>query len=89
VRSVLGRLLGQWGFTVVEADNGKSALQVARKHQNALSLLYFPECPRSLHDGKMSTLFSTGYRIQESTYCSSCLIQMPCSILLPGSSSPA
>ncbi len=39
VRSVIARLLKQWDFTVIEADNGKSALQVARKHRDSLSMV--------------------------------------------------
>jgi CheY-like chemotaxis protein len=39
VRSVVGRLLRQWDFTVTEADNGRSALLKARNLKGALSLV--------------------------------------------------
>jgi len=39
VRLVVGRLLEEWDFTVLEADNGQSALRVARDHKGQLSLV--------------------------------------------------
>jgi two-component system cell cycle sensor histidine kinase/response regulator CckA len=39
VRSVVSRLLQDWDFKVVEADNGRTALQVARKLKGALSMV--------------------------------------------------
>ena len=39
VRLVVCRLLKEWGFDVVEADNGKTALQIARKLKGALSMV--------------------------------------------------
>ncbi|HEV7365982.1 MAG TPA: response regulator [Gemmatimonadales bacterium] len=39
VRSVVGRLLQRWGFEVVEADNGKSALLLARNLNGQLCLV--------------------------------------------------
>lgn len=39
VRSLVGRMLRQWDFPVVEADNGHTALEAARSLQGALSLV--------------------------------------------------
>jgi CheY-like chemotaxis protein len=39
VRVVVGRLLEEWGFKAVEADNGKSAIQMARKLNGGLSMV--------------------------------------------------
>ena len=39
VRLLVGRLLGEWNFRVLEADNGRSALQVAQDFGDALSLV--------------------------------------------------
>jgi len=39
VRVLLCRLLEEWGFKAVEADNGKSALQLARKLNGGLSMV--------------------------------------------------
>jgi CheY-like chemotaxis protein len=39
VRLVVGRLLEEWDFRVLEADNGRTALEVARDFDRALSLV--------------------------------------------------
>jgi two-component system, cell cycle sensor histidine kinase and response regulator CckA len=39
VRLVVGRLLEEWNFRVLEADNGRTALQVARDVNGSLSLV--------------------------------------------------
>jgi CheY-like chemotaxis protein len=39
VRLVVGRLLEEWNFRVLEADNGRTALQVARNFKGTLSLV--------------------------------------------------
>jgi two-component system, cell cycle sensor histidine kinase and response regulator CckA len=39
VRLVVGRLLEEWDFKVLEADNGRSALQVAQEFRGQLSLV--------------------------------------------------
>ena len=39
VRSVVGRLLRQWDFNVVEADNGQSALLLTRNLKESLCLV--------------------------------------------------
>jgi two-component system, cell cycle sensor histidine kinase and response regulator CckA len=39
VRLVVGRLLEEWDFRVLEADNGRTALQVARNFKGPLSLV--------------------------------------------------
>ena len=39
VRLVVGRLLEEWDFRVLEADNGRTALQVARDFKGQLSLV--------------------------------------------------
>jgi two-component system cell cycle sensor histidine kinase/response regulator CckA len=39
VRLVVGRLLEEWDFRVLEADNGRTALRVARGLKGALSLV--------------------------------------------------
>ena len=39
VRSLVGRMLRQWDFSVVEADNGYTALDAARSLQGQLSLV--------------------------------------------------
>jgi CheY-like chemotaxis protein len=39
VRVVVGRLLEEWGFKVVEADNGRTGLQMARKLSGALMMV--------------------------------------------------
>jgi two-component system cell cycle sensor histidine kinase/response regulator CckA len=39
VRSVVSRLLEDWDFKVVEADNGRTALRAARKLKGALSMV--------------------------------------------------
>ena len=39
VRVVVGRLLEEWGFKAVEADNGKTALQLARRLNGGLSMV--------------------------------------------------
>src|SRR3954462_2493917 len=39
VRTLLCQLLEEWGFKAAEADNGKTALQLARKLEGALSLV--------------------------------------------------
>jgi CheY-like chemotaxis protein len=39
VRLVVGRLLEEWDFKVLEADNGRSALRVARDFKGQLSLV--------------------------------------------------
>src|SRR4051812_1403436 len=39
VRLVVCRLLEEWGFKAVEADNGRTALQLARRLQGALSMV--------------------------------------------------
>jgi CheY-like chemotaxis protein len=39
VRLVVGRLLEEWNFRVLEADNGTTALQVARDFKGGLSLV--------------------------------------------------
>jgi DNA-binding NtrC family response regulator len=35
----VGRLLEEWNFRVLEADNGKTALEVARGYKGSLSLV--------------------------------------------------
>jgi CheY-like chemotaxis protein len=39
VRSVIARLLEEWEFKVVEADNGRTGLALARKLQGDLSMV--------------------------------------------------
>lgn len=39
VRLVVGRLLEEWNFRVLEADNGRTALEVARNFRGPLSLV--------------------------------------------------
>ena len=39
VRSLVGRMLRQWHFPVVEADNGRAALETARRLQGELRLV--------------------------------------------------
>ena len=39
VRVVVGRLLEEWGFKVVEAEHGKTGLQLARKLNGSLSMV--------------------------------------------------
>jgi CheY-like chemotaxis protein len=39
VREVLRRILEEGGFTVIEADNGSSALQVVRRSKSDISLV--------------------------------------------------
>jgi two-component system, cell cycle sensor histidine kinase and response regulator CckA len=39
VRLVVGRLLEEWDFRVLEADNGATALRVAREFEGTLSLV--------------------------------------------------
>src|SRR4051794_38819328 len=39
VRVVVGRLLEEWGFKAVEADNGKTGLQLARRLNGGLSMV--------------------------------------------------
>jgi two-component system cell cycle sensor histidine kinase/response regulator CckA len=39
VRALLGQLLEEWGFKAAEADNGKAALELARKLKGTLSLV--------------------------------------------------
>jgi two-component system cell cycle sensor histidine kinase/response regulator CckA len=39
VRLVVGRLLEEWDFRVLEADNGRTALQIARDFKGELSLV--------------------------------------------------
>ena len=39
VRIVIGRLLQKWDFKVVEADSGRSALEMARSLNGALCLV--------------------------------------------------
>lgn len=39
VRLVVGRLLEEWDFKVLEADNGRAALDVARNYKGTLSLV--------------------------------------------------
>jgi two-component system, cell cycle sensor histidine kinase and response regulator CckA len=39
VRQVLRRILEEGGFTVIEADNGSSALQVVRRSKGGISLV--------------------------------------------------
>jgi two-component system cell cycle sensor histidine kinase/response regulator CckA len=39
VRLVIGRLLEEWDFKVLEADNGRTALQIARSFKDPLSLV--------------------------------------------------
>ncbi|HET6777711.1 MAG TPA: response regulator [Gemmatimonadales bacterium] len=71
VRLVVGRLLEEWNFTVLEADNGRAALEVARDFQGSLSLVitdlvmpYMDGCEfaaafRALHP-EVPILFMTG-----------------------------
>ena len=71
VRLVVGRLLEEWNFTVLEADNGRTALDVARDFQGPLSLVitdlvmpYMDGCEfaaafRALHP-EVPVLFMTG-----------------------------
>jgi CheY-like chemotaxis protein len=44
VRQVVCRLLEEWDFTVVEADDGKSALQVAAQIRSGLSMVITDLC---------------------------------------------
>ncbi len=39
VRTLLCQLLEEWGFKAAAADNGKTALQLARKLKNGLSMV--------------------------------------------------
>ena len=39
VRLVVGRLLEEWDFKVLEADNGRSALRIAQEFRGQLSLV--------------------------------------------------
>jgi two-component system cell cycle sensor histidine kinase/response regulator CckA len=39
IRTVVGRLLEEWDFKVVEADNGQTALDLARKIRGSLSMV--------------------------------------------------
>ncbi len=39
VRTLVCRLLEEWGFKAVEADNGRTALQLARKLNGGLSMV--------------------------------------------------
>jgi CheY-like chemotaxis protein len=39
VRLVVGRLLEEWDFKVLEADNGRSALRIAQEYRGQLSLV--------------------------------------------------
>jgi two-component system cell cycle sensor histidine kinase/response regulator CckA len=39
VRLVVGRLLEEWDFRVLEADNGRTALEIARDSKGELSLV--------------------------------------------------
>jgi CheY-like chemotaxis protein len=39
VRVLLGRLLQEWGFKTVEAENGKTGLEVARKFNGTFSMV--------------------------------------------------
>lgn len=39
VRVLVGRLLEEWGFKAVEADNGKTGLQLARELNGALCMV--------------------------------------------------
>ena len=39
VRTLVCRLLEEWGFKAVEADNGRTALQLARKLNGRLSMV--------------------------------------------------
>ena len=71
VRLVVRRLLEEWDFEVLEADNGRTALEVARDFKGALSLVItdlvmpymdgceFAEAFRALHP-EVPVLFMTG-----------------------------
>ena len=39
VRTLLGQLMEEWGFKAAEADNGRTALQMARKLKGAMSMV--------------------------------------------------
>ncbi len=39
IRTVVGRLLEEWDFKVVEADNGQAALDIARRIRGTLSMV--------------------------------------------------
>ncbi len=71
VRLVVGRLLEEWDFRVLEADNGRTALHIARDFKGALSLVItdlvmpymdgaeFAQAFRLLHP-EVPILFMTG-----------------------------
>jgi CheY-like chemotaxis protein len=71
VRVLIGRLLEEWGFKAVEADNGRTALQLARRYNGSLCMVItdlvmphmdgyqFAEAFRRLYSG-VPILFITG-----------------------------
>jgi two-component system, cell cycle sensor histidine kinase and response regulator CckA len=71
VRTLVCRLLEEWGFKVVEADNGRTALQLARRLNGGLSMVItdlvmpymdgyeFAKAFRQLHPN-VPILFMTG-----------------------------